>query len=144
MEKEASKPAKYSFSQFSELNLLNEQAIVYAARKGIAASVFYHLAETINMSEKGLASIINLSARTLSNYKESKKNLEPIYAEHLLKLVLLFEQGQSIFGSMDEFNQWLKKTSWNRTEKPIDLLTTPGGVNLVSQEISQLAQGYPA
>jgi uncharacterized protein (DUF2384 family) len=85
-----------------------------------------------------------LSARTISNYKEQKKSLEPLYSEHLLKLIALFEKGEEIFGSIDEFNYWLKKPFWDSDEKPIDWLVTSGGVDLVTEEIDQLAQGYPA
>ena len=79
-----------------------------------------------------------------SNYKERRKSLEPIYSEHLLKLIALFEKGEEIFGSIDEFNYWLRKPFWGSEEKPIDWLVTSGGVDLVAEEIDQLAQGYPA
>ena len=96
------------------------------------------------MPEKNLASIINLSARTISNYKEQNKVLEPSYSEHLLKLIALFEKGEEIFGNIDEFNYWLKKPFWNVEQTPIDWLNTPGGVDLLAEELDKLAQGYPA
>ena len=131
-------------SKFKELDLLNHYAIFLSARKGVKTKTFYDFAEIIKMPEKNLASIINLSARTISNYKEKKKPLEPIYSEHLLKLIAVFEKGEEIFGSIDEFNYWLRKPFWGSEEKPIDWLVTSGGVDLVAEEIDQLAQGYPA
>ena len=130
--------------KFKDLDFLSQYAIFLSARKGVRTNVFYDFAETIKMPEKNLASIINLSARTISNYKEVRKNLEPIYSEHLLKLIALFEKGEEIFGSIDEFNYWLRKPFWGSSEKPIDWLVTPGGVDLVAEEIDKLAQGYPA
>ena len=130
--------------KFKDLGVLNHYAIFISARKGLKTKIFYDFAETIKMPEKNLASIINLSARTISNYKEQKKSLEPLYSEHLLKLIALFEKGEEIFGSIDEFNYWLKKPFWDSVEKPIDWLVTSGGVDLVTEEIDQLAQGYPA
>ena len=131
-------------SKFKELDFLTQYGIFLSARKGVKTKVFYDFAETIKMPEKNLASIINLSARTISNYKERSKSLEPIYSEHLLKLIALFEKGEEIFGSIDEFNYWLRKPFWGSEEKPIDWLVTSGGVDLVAEEIDQLAQGYPA
>lgn len=128
--------------KFKSLNLTTYE-IFLSARKGIKTKVFYDFATTIKMSEKNLASIINLSARTISNYKEKKKTLEPLYSEHLLKLIALFEKGEEIFGSIDEFNYWLRKPFWNSKEKPIDWLVTSVGVDLVTEEIDKLAQGYP-
>lgn len=131
-------------SRFKELDLLNHYALFLSARKGVRTKVFYDFAEIIEMSEKNLASLINLSARTISNYKEKKKPLEPMYSEHLLKLIALYEKGEEIFGSIDEFNYWLRKPFWGSNEKPIDWLVTSGGVDLVAEEIDKLAQGYPA
>ncbi len=76
----------------------SNNAIVVSAGKGLKTKVFYDFAETKKMPEKNLAFIINLSARTISNYKEKRKNLEPLYSEHLLKLIVLFEKGEEVFG----------------------------------------------
>jgi len=130
--------------RFRDLDFLSNHAIFASARKGVKTKIFYDFAETIKMPERNLASIINLSARTISNYKEKKKSLEPLYSEHLLKLIGLFEKGEEVFGNIDEFNYWLKKPFWNSKEKPIDWLVTSGGVDLVKEELEKLAQGYPA
>ena len=131
-------------NKFKDLDTTSKHAIVFSARKGLKTKVFYDFADTIQMPEKNLASLINLSARTISNYKEKRKNLEPLYSEHLLKLIVLFEKGEEIFGNLDEFNYWLKKPFWNSVQKPIDWIVTSGGVDLVMEEIDKLAQGYPA
>ena len=96
------------------------------------------------MPERRLAAIMNVSARTISNYKEAKKTLEPLYGEHLLKLIALFEKGEELFGNVDEFNYWLQKPFWNSVEKPADWLSTGGGVDFLSEELDKMAQGYPA
>jgi putative toxin-antitoxin system antitoxin component (TIGR02293 family) len=111
--------------------------------KDWSPKVFYDLAAAIKMPEKRLAGLINLSARTISNYKEQQKVLEPVYSEHLLKLIRLYEKGEDIFGNIDEFNYWLNKPFWNSKEKPVDWLITPGGVDLLLTEIDKLAEGYP-
>lgn len=135
---------KYSVKKrFKNLNLINSHAIVFSARNGLKPRIFYEFAEAIKMPEKILAGIINLSARTISNYKEQQKLLEPVYSEHLLKLISLFEKGESLFGNIDEFNYWLKKPFWNSDETPMAWMITPGGVDLLSEELDKLAQGYP-
>jgi putative toxin-antitoxin system antitoxin component (TIGR02293 family) len=130
--------------KFRDLNFVDDHAIFFTARKGLRTKIFYDFAEAIKMPEKNLASIINLSARTISNYKEKRKPLDPLYSEHLLKLIALFEKGEEIFGTISEFNYWLNKPFWNSKEKPMDWLVTSGGVDLVTEEIDKLAQGYPA
>ena len=112
-------------TRFSGLDMNSNYAIVCSARKGIKPKIFYDFADSIKMPEKGLASLINLSARTISNYKEQQKPLEPIQSEHLLKLIALYGKGEEFFGNVDEFNYWLQKPFWSSKEKPIDWLRHP-------------------
>lgn len=130
-------------NKFKTLDLSDLNKIVSTARKGLKTKVFYDLAQTINMPEKTLAEIINLSSRTIANYKNEEKLLEPIYSEHLLKLIGLYKKGEDIFGNVDEFNYWLRKSFWNKNTSPYELINTPGGVDLVCEELEKLAQGYP-
>jgi putative toxin-antitoxin system antitoxin component (TIGR02293 family) len=129
-------------NRFQSLDLQNGSGIVLAARKGIKPKIFFEFADSINMPEKKLALLINISSRTIHNYKDQQKPLEPIQSEHLLKLIALFGRGEDIFGNIEEFNYWLQKPFWNSREKPIDWLTTPGGVDLVMDELARLSHGY--
>jgi putative toxin-antitoxin system antitoxin component (TIGR02293 family) len=129
-------------TRFSKLDLKNEFAIVLSARKGIKTKIFYDFATTIKMPEKNLAELINLNSRTISNYATKQKSFEPIQSEHLLKLIALYVKGEEIFGNVGEFNYWLQKPFWNSKEKPIDWLVTPGGVDLLMDELDRLAHAY--
>jgi uncharacterized protein (DUF2384 family) len=113
-------PERSLKSKFIHLDISSNFAIVLTARKGLPPKIFYDFAEAIKMSEKNLAALINLSSRTISNYKEAKKNLDPLYGEHLLKMIALYEKGEQIFGNVDEFNYWLRKPFWNSNETPSD------------------------
>ena len=128
--------------RFQGLGLQNGSGIVFSARKGVKPKIFFDFADSINMPEKKLALLINISSRTIHNYKDQQKPLEPVQSEHLLKLIALFGKGEDIFGNIDEFNYWLQKPFWNSKEKPIDWLTTPGGVDLVMDELARLSHGY--
>ena len=129
--------------RFKNFDLSNLNSIVLTARKGLKTKVFYDFAETINIPEKNLAALINISARTIGNYKNEEKLLDPIYSEHLLKLIHLYEKGEDLFGDVNEFNYWLKKPFWNKKMTPNDLINTTGGVDLIIEELDKLAEGYP-
>jgi putative toxin-antitoxin system antitoxin component (TIGR02293 family) len=124
-------------------NLDSDRDIVTLARKGLDTKAFYVFSSTIKMPEKELAGLLNISARTISNYKISEKPLDANYSEHLLKLIKLYKKGEAIFGNIDEFNYWLRKPFWNARQSPMDWLSTPGGVDLVVKEIENIAEGYP-
>ena len=130
-------------SVFNRYSIQDDYKLLKKAREGLKTDVFYLLADAINMPEKTLASVINLSPRTISNYRDQEKGLDPIYSEHLLKLINLYNFGKDIFGSLDEFTLWMNRPFWNSEDKPIDFISTSGGVDLVYEEIEKLAQGYP-
>ena len=122
----------------------NDAQIFKHAKMGIETNLFYAFAERIKMDNKSLAALLHLSSRTISNYHQHKQTLEPVQGEHLLKLIALYTKGIELFGSVDEFNYWLNKPFWKSVEKPVDWLITPGGVDLVMQELDQAGYGYPA
>lgn len=128
--------------KFSDLNLKNDISIVYGARKGVKPSVFYSFSSSVNIPEKNLAALLHMHPRTISNYREKRKTLNPVEGEHLLKLIYLFTTGEEIFGSIDQFNQWLNTPGWQDQQKPMDWLDTPGGVDLVLEELLRLSYGY--
>lgn len=128
--------------RFQNLSLDNPAKIAFSARQGVTPALFYAFAHSIKMPEKNLASLLHTHPRTISNYKEQQKNLDAVSGEHLLKLIALFIKGEQLFVNIEEFNYWLQKPFWNNTEKPMDWLITPGGVDLVSDELDRLAHGY--
>jgi putative toxin-antitoxin system antitoxin component (TIGR02293 family) len=128
--------------KFSDLNLKDDLSIVYRARKGVKPSIFYIFSSTVNIPEKNLAALLHMHPRTISNYREKRKSLNPVEGEHLLKLISLFTTGEKIFGSIEQFNQWLTTPGWQNHEKPMEWLNTPGGVDLVMEELLRLSYGY--
>ena len=71
--------------------------------------------------------------------------MTPLKSEYLLKLIALFIKGEAIFGNVHEFSNWLEKAHCNSTAQLYkDLLIIPGGIDFVTAELDQLAEGYPA
>ena len=128
---------------FHVFSYKNDFSLIKKAREGVKTEVFYSLAEAMKLPEKFLASVINLSPRTISNYRDQGKFLEPNYSEHLLKLIVLFEKGEEYLGNINEFKNWLEKPFWNSSEKPIDFINTSGGVDYLIDYLERMAQGYP-
>ncbi|WP_304342723.1 antitoxin Xre-like helix-turn-helix domain-containing protein [Chryseobacterium koreense] len=133
----------YGASYYTRFIPKNDWSLVKKAKEGIDTDVFYTFADSIKMPEKFLAAVINLSPRTISNYRDQNKSLEANYSEHLLKLISLYEKGKEYLGNIDEFNSWLEKPMWGSQDKPIDFLNTPGGVDLIIARLERMAQGYP-
>ena len=109
-------------SVFNRFAIKDDYKLLKKAKEGLKTDVFYSLADAIKMPEKTLASVINLSPRTISNYRDQEKGLDPIYSEHLLKLINLYSFGKEIFGSLEEFTLWMNRPFWNSDEKPLYLM----------------------
>lgn len=116
--------------------------IVQKALKGVGVKTFYSFAYAADISDKHLAEILHISPRTLSNYRAQNKRLEPVKGEHLLKLISLYKKGEEVFGILHEFASWLSKPGTGSKNTMQSLLFTPGGVDLVSQELDRIAYGY--
>jgi putative toxin-antitoxin system antitoxin component (TIGR02293 family) len=116
--------------------------IVKAAIAGVKTDIFYQFAHAIDMPDKLLAELINTSPKTISNYKDQKKTLEPVKGEHLLKMIRLFKKGEEIFGNLTEFRYWLTKPQALSGTRMIEWLVTPGGIELISDELDRIAHGY--
>ncbi len=128
--------------KFSDLKLKDGLSIVNSARKGVRPALFYSFSDSVNMPEKNLASLLHIHPRTISNYRDNKKKLNPVESEHLLKLIYLFTTGEELFGGIEPFNQWLHTPNWQDKDKPVDWLNTPGGVDLVLEDVQRLSYGY--
>jgi putative toxin-antitoxin system antitoxin component (TIGR02293 family) len=128
--------------KFANLGIKDTLSIIHAARKGIRATVFYSFAAVTNISEKDLAALLHVHPRTISNYRDNNKYFNPVESEHLLKLISLFAKGEQLFGTIDQFNNWLAQPHWDKKETALEWLSTPGGVDLISDELDRLAYGY--
>lgn len=123
-----SKKINQALKRLRTLGLNDAHQLLERARKGADTAIFYDLALVGNLTENLLAGIINISARTMLNYAQQGKKLEPAQSEHLLKLVQLYDLGIAAFGTVDELNIWLNKKCWNAKDAPMDWLITPGGL----------------
>lgn len=129
-------------NRFESLKLTDKVSLVHIAHKGVKTAIFYSFAQAASLTEGFLASLLNMHPRTIQNYKEKQKKLDPPESEHLLKMIALYIKGEELFGNANEFNHWLNKPFWKSDNKPSDLLITPGGIDILSDELDRLTHGY--
>lgn len=117
-------------------------AMVLKAGEGLAISAFDGLMKTASLTKNQLAAFIDTTPKTIDNYRLRKHKLGRIESEQLLQLMSLYEKGQEIFGSTQAFNQWLQQpASGLGGIVSFDLLYTPGGINLVMEELLRIEFG---
>ena len=116
--------------------------IIEQTNKGIAYQVFFSLTEKMPFSLVQWASILRISRRTMERIRDEKKAIEPPYAEQVIRVVMLYNYGVTVFGSAKKFNQWLTLPSLplgNIT--PQTLLNNSYGVEAVKNELGRIEHG---
>ncbi len=111
----------------SHLDPISNFELVVQAQKGVDAEMAFGISESLLMPEEDLSLILHLSTKTLKNYQKAEKRLNPIASEQVLKLNELRKKGEQIFGSIEAFNNWLKKPAIGLDEAiPYHFLKTSG------------------
>lgn len=78
----------------------------------------------------------------MDNYRLRRHTLGRIESEQLLQLLALYKKGGELFGNSEAFNQWLNQPAFGTGGLiPFDLLYTPGGINLVMEELLRIEYG---
>lgn len=132
------------FRQF-EKELANPVALVLKAAEGLTVNVFDELVRISSLSKNQLAAFLDATPRTIENYRIRRHKLGRTESEHLLQLIGLYKKGQELFGSSEDFNQWLKQPAAGLGGNiPFDFLYTQGGINLVMEELTRIEYGATA
>jgi len=93
------------------------------------------------LSQKQVARFIHISERTLQRNEPAKK-LGIDTTEKLLRLARLFYKGIEVLGEKNKFNIWLERICVPLgNQKPIDLLDTSLGMELVLDELQRIEYG---
>lgn len=93
------------------------------------------------LSEK----ILEISPKTLYMYRHSDKNLPVRFSEQILKLGELYKKGIELFGTSEKFNKWIQSESYGLGNlKPIDIMNSVTGIDLIYEELIRIEFGATA
>ncbi|GAB3574261.1 hypothetical protein GCM10027578_36620 [Spirosoma luteolum] len=117
-------------------------SLVLLALKGVAATRFFEVAELTGYRREQLADLFDTSLKTFQRYEREQKKLNPQDSEKVLKIMALFQIGESVFGSADAFRRWMDKPAYGLGgQVPFELLHTSGGIDLVMDEVVRIEYG---
>ena len=116
--------------------------LVAASKKGLLPQAVFDFISLSDFSFPHVEKMLNKTIKTFTSYKKNKTPLDPVLSEKLLKFFSLYNKGQSVFGSIDEFNKWLAEPSFGLGNTiPQDLLDTITRIQLVSEEPTRIEYG---
>lgn len=120
----------------------NLTSLVSQALQGVSATRFFEVAELTGYKREQLAEVFDTSLKTLQRYEREQKKLNPQDSEKVLKLITLFQAGESVFGSAAAFRRWMDKPAYGLgNQVPFALLHTSGGIDLVMDEVTRIEYG---
>lgn len=133
---------KISFDTITDKDALNLMAI---SRNGISYVVFAGVMKKTPFSLSEWSDFLNMSLRTMQRYLKKKKSFDSIYAQRILEINLLYNQGVALFGSNDKFNTWLDtKNIALGGIKPKQLMDNGFGIDVLKKELGRLEHGILA
>ncbi|WP_080056516.1 type II RES/Xre toxin-antitoxin system antitoxin [Spirosoma aerolatum] len=121
---------------------LDRTALVFSALKGVPATRFFEIADLSGYKREQLAEVFDTSLKTFQRYEREQKKLNPQDSEKVLKIMALFQTGESVFGSAAAFRRWMDKPAYGLGNQiPFDLLHTSGGIDLILDELIRIEYG---
>ncbi|MBX5133278.1 DUF2384 domain-containing protein [Rhizobium lentis] len=115
---------------------------------GLPASALDHLVGTLVVIGKNesLQKAVGMSLRTWQRRKDTpSKPLSQEQSGRTWKFAEILAKATDIFGSQAEAEQWLERPAVGLDQRrPIDLLGTPAGVELVEDHLDRLEYGVYA
>jgi len=116
-------------------------------KDGIPARALNHLVGEVTILRAshhgGLEKAVGISQRTYQRTKaRPAKALSPEQSGKTWKFAELFARVMSIFGSKQEAEAWFERPAIALEQrKPIDMLSTPAGLELVEKHLTRLEYG---
>lgn len=113
-------------------------------RQGIKKSAVRHLAASMSLTWRDMAKLLPITERTLQRY-QTQKLMNQIVSEQALQLAEVVAIGIDVFEDRGNFLTWLSMPSTALGgRKPIELLSSRFGIELVVDELGRIAHGIPA
>lgn len=111
---------------------------------GVPYAALLHLAgETKTLTESEVAGVVGVSARTLRRQKSTpNKPMPPELASRTWLFAEILAQAADVFGSREEAERWMAHAAMGLDgARPIDLLRTVQGAELVKEFLGRLEHG---
>ena len=118
--------------------------LIELGKHGIRKRAVKHLAANMSLTWRDMAKLLPITERTLQRY-EMQKLMNQIVSEQAIQLAELVATGIDVFEDRANFLTWLSLPSAALGDKkPIELLDSRFGIELVNDELGRIAHGIPA
>ena len=127
-----------------ELPTVNEPGSVYfyLSKNKVDNTYIELMDELVSLNDTIISNWLNITPRTLRNYRSKDAGLKDNTKEHIISILSLFKHGISVFGTTAVFEQWLSTPNYLLDEKaPMDFLDTISGIRLIDNRLTAMEYG---
>ncbi len=115
-----------------------------AIKNGLPGGALHHLVTHLRiLKPASIERAVGMSVRTYQRRKGAPtKPLSPEQGGRAWKLAEILAQASEIFGSQEDAEQWLERPAMGLdNNRPLDLLDTPAGVEMVEDLLGRMTYG---
>ena len=122
--------------------LSNAEVISWLQSEDINWKYMLFFKQYSSLKDETISKWLNISVRTLRNYRKPDNKLKDNVREQLLLLLSLFKHGNEIFGSSEDFNNWLNEENFYFDgNRPVSYLNTVTGIRFVENRLTAMEYG---
>ncbi len=93
-------------------------------------------------NDEEIAHWLNINVKTFRTYKKPNQELNIGLREHVLSLLSLMKHGKKLFGTSQNFKQWLMAENFFLDGKaPVDFLQTITGIRFIDEKLTAMEFG---
>ncbi|MCB0648311.1 MAG: DUF2384 domain-containing protein [Saprospiraceae bacterium] len=119
--------------------------IISDIQRGLSYVNFKNIAQKTAFTLSDWSSYLHLSERSLQRYEKENKSFDPLQSQQIVRIAMLYNRGEDVFGSLEKFNKWM---SWESIAlggiKPKQLLDTTFGIEMIEDELTRIEHGVLA
>lgn len=122
--------------------LSDSEVLYWLQTKKIDHSFLNLLKAYSMMPDEIIAAWLNISVKTLRNYRNPENRIRENMKEQILLLLSLYRHGINVFGDKLSFNQWLNTENFFFDEAPpASVLNTISGIRFVEDRLKAMEFG---
>ncbi len=125
-------------SFWDDLNMMRKISL-----NGLRSNFFSSLKQKFRLNNQQFNSLVGITWKTITNHKKDSQILG-LHTERALYLAKVWDTGIDYFNDADLFRKWLARNNPFFDEKPLNLLNTMAGCEIVYKKLQQLAYGISA
>ncbi|WP_034258735.1 antitoxin Xre/MbcA/ParS toxin-binding domain-containing protein [Aequorivita capsosiphonis] len=123
-------------------NISDSQVINYLHSEKLGTKQVKLFKALTHSSDKVISEWFDVSEKTFQTYRSSNAKMNINFKEKLLLLISLYKQGERVFGSKKEFNDWLEKPNFHfNNERPVDFFKTISGIRYIEDRLTGIEYG---